>query len=297
MTSDSHLDALRSGQGAEPVGIWPGVAPGSEGWSQEEFLDTDPVTGTLSIRGVVRPTITPVLPRPGTSNGTGVIIAPGGAFTALAWEHEGLPMARWFAERGVAAFVLKYRLAVVPADPTELAAKVGPMPDPSDRQALREWGRAALGRSPDLATADGEQAVRTVRAQADTWDVDPSRVGILGFSAGATVATQVAATTDATARPAFVANIYGTFFERPVPADAPPYFGVIASDDGLCLDDFLHTSQLWIAAGAPTEIHVYETGSHGFGLRPQGSPVDAWTTRLADWLATRELITSSSASN
>jgi dienelactone hydrolase len=199
-------------------------------------------------------------------------------------------MARWFAERGVAAFVLKYRLAVVPTDPAELAAKAGPMPDPSDMAAIRAWGRAALRGLPDLATADGEQAVRTVRAHAGTWDVDPVKVGILGFSAGGTVATQAAATSDPSARPAFVANIYGAFFEREVPAQAPPYFGIVAADDALCLTDFLRTSQLWLSSGTATEFHVYETGSHGFGLSTQGSPVDGWTERLADWLSTRGVI-------
>jgi len=233
------------------------------------------------------PTITPVLPRAGSGNGTAVVVAPGGAFTALAWEHEGMPMAHWFAERGVAAFVLKYRLALVPTDPVELAAKAGPMPAPSDVAGLRDWARAALGTTPDLGTADAEQAVRTVRARADAWGVDAAKVGILGFSAGGTVATQAAATSDATARPAFVANIYGAFFEREVHADAPPYFGVVAADDVLCIDYFLQTAQSWLASGGRPEIHVYERGGHGFALRPQGAPVDSWTDRLADWLTGR----------
>jgi acetyl esterase/lipase len=270
--------------------IWTDVAPGSEDWSHVEEAATDPATGLHMIRNVVTPTITPVLPAPGTANGSAVVVAPGGGFAALAWHHEGTSTAQWFADRGVTAFVLKYRLAPLPADPAELTAKLGPMPDPSDAAALAAWFRNAIGNAPDLATADGEQAIRTVRAQAATWDLDPARVGIIGYSAGGTVAIQTAASTDPEARPAFVANIYGAFLNRDITSDAPPFFGVVAADDTLCLKFFLDAAQKWLEAGVPTEFHVYETGGHGFALTPQKSPVDSWTDRLADWLAARGFI-------
>ena len=275
---------------AEAVRLYPAAAPGSEGWTHHERETVDPATGTRMIVDVVVPTVTPVLPPVETRNGSSVVVAPGGAFTALAWDHEGMPMARWLAERGVAAFVLKYRLARVPTDLTDLVAEIGPMPDAADMAAVLAWGRKALGNAPEIATADGEQAIRTVRADADTWGLDPTRVGVLGFSAGGTVAARTGATTDATARPSFVANIYGAFFEREVPADAPPYFGVVAADDALSLDSSVTTARAWLDAGRQAELHVYERGGHGFALRSQGAPVDGWTDRLADWLATRGVL-------
>jgi acetyl esterase/lipase len=283
------------GEGLLPaVPLWVGVAPGSEGWTQEETTSTDPATGTLALGNVVAPSLTPVLPPAGTANGTSVVVCPGGGFASLAWEHEGLSVAHWFAERGVAAFVLKYRLIRQPTDEA-IIAELGPMPDLSDGPAIRAWFRAAIGNVPDLATADAEQALRLIRSDAERWGVDPARVGIIGFSAGGTVAVQTATTTDPLARPAFAATIYGSFLERDVPAEAPPLFAVVAADDHLCVDYVLDAAQKWLAAGVPTELHVYETGGHAFSLVPQGKPVDSWTDRLTEWLATRGLTGSSRA--
>jgi acetyl esterase/lipase len=273
-----------------PLRLWPDVAPGSESWSHDEDSATDPVNGVVLIRNVVEPTITPVLPAPGTANGSSVVVAPGGGFAALSWHHEGTAMAQWFAERGVTAFVLKYRLAPLPADPAELAAKLGPMPDPADGPAMGEWLHRAIGDVWELSVADGEQAVRVIRTNASTWDLDPSRIGFLGFSAGGTVAIQTATTTDPAARPAFVANIYGAFLTREVTSEAPPYFGVVAADDALCRSFSLDAAQKWLGAGLPTELHLYETGGHGFGTLQQKLPIDGWRERLADWLTSRGFI-------
>lgn len=282
MSSDAVVSA--------PLQIWPGLAPGSEGWSHAEHAATDPATGVYLIRNVVTPTITPVLPAPETANGSAVVVAPGGGFAALAWHHEGTATAQWFADRGVTAFVLKYRLAPLPSDRSALVTRLGPPPSDSDPAALGAWMRQAIGTAPDLATADAEQAIRMIRARAETWALDPARVGIIGYSAGGTVALQAAATADPEARPVFVANIYGAFLERDVTGEAPPYFGVVAADDTLCLGFCLEAAQKWLAAGVPTELHVYECGGHGFGLTPQKLPVDTWSDRLAEWLATRDFV-------
>ena len=274
---------------AAPVRIWPGVAPGSETWTHQEYTEPDPAGAGQFIRAVVVPTITPVLPPTRHRTGTGVVVAPGGAFTLLAWDHEGLETARWLARRGIAAFVLKYRLARLPTDPAEIAALEGSMPDPGDSAALQEWSRDLLATAIELGTADGEQALRVVRERAATWGLDSARIGILGYSAGGTVATQAAVTADPAARPAFVVNVYGAWFDRVVPTGAPPYFGVAAADDPL-VDAWSRTSQAWHTAGAPTEVHLYERGGHGFGVRRQGLPVDGWIDRLAEWLTSRDLL-------
>ena len=270
----------------DTIRLWPGAAPGSEDWTHEEETFVEPSNGMFLYRNVVVPTLTPVLPAGGTGNGTAVVVAPGGAFAALAWHHEGTATAQWFADRGVSAFVLKYRTTKLPSDMAELVAQIGPMPDPNDGAAMMAWLRKGIGNTPDLATTDGEQAIRLLRDRAVDWHIDANRVGIIGYSAGGTVATQTAATSDADARPSFVADIYGAFCDRDVPAGAPPFFGIVAADDVLCRDALLDTARRWIAAGAAAEVHVYETGGHGFGLTPQNAPIDTWTDRLADWLAT-----------
>jgi acetyl esterase/lipase len=269
----------------DAINVWPGAAPGSENWVLEEEAGDDPATGLYQFRNVVTPTITPVLPKPGTANGSAVVVVPGGGFASVIWHHEGTSTAHWFADRGVTAFVLKYRLAQLSPDMAEVTAKHGPMPDLADGEAVRSWFRKAIDTVPDLATADGEQAIRLIRAQADTWAIDPGRIGIIGFSAGGTVAMQTAATSDPEARPTFVANLYGSFLERDVPRDAPPYFGVVAADDHLCVGYVLEATQKWLAAGVPTELHVYEDGGHAFGMYPQAGAVANWTDRFVDWLA------------
>ena len=278
----------------ETIPIWPGAAPGSEDWTHEEETFVEPSNGMFVYRNVVVPTLTPVLPAPGTANGTAVVVAPGGAFAALAWHHEGTSTAQWFADRGVTAFVLKYRLTPLPGDMAELVARIGPMPDPTDGPAMMAWLRKGIGNTPDLATADAEQAIRVIRSRADEWGIHQDRVGIIGFSACGTVASQTAATTDPAARPSFVADIYGAFCDRDVTADAPPFFGLVAADDTLCRDALLETARRWMDAGIPTEVHVYESGGHGFGLTAQGMPVDSWADRLGDWLEARGFLTPAS---
>ncbi len=274
----------------DPLRLWPGVAPGSEDWSYEEEAGDDPETGLYQFRNVVVPTITPVLPKPGTANGSAVVVAPGGGFASLIWHHEGTSTAGWFAAHGVTAFVLKYRLAQLSADMSEVTSLHGPMPDLSDGDAVRAWFRKAIAEVPDLATADAEQAIRTIRSNADTWRIDPARVGIIGFSAGGTVAMQAAATTDPKARPAFVANLYGSFLEREVPPGAPPYFGAVAADDHLCLGYVVDATQKWLAAGALAELHVFESGGHAFGMTPQAGAVIGWTDRFIAWLRAHEIL-------
>jgi acetyl esterase/lipase len=243
----------------------------------------------VRVHNVVRPTLTPYRADPEIANGTAVVVAPGGAFRYLAWDYEGLDVAQWLVARGVTAFVLKYRLVDTGASEEEISASVAALH--LSLQAEREhWSLRPGDLAPDvepLAAADGAQAIRYVRAHAAEWGVDPDRVGMLGFSAGAFVTTAVALTRDAGARPSFVAPIYGGGVTGDVPLHAPPLFCAVAADDPLCLDSTLRTYQAWQAAGRPAELHVYENGGHGFGTKKLGLPVDSWMDRLADWMQSR----------
>jgi acetyl esterase/lipase len=266
------------------IRLWEGVAPGSEAATWNEITGTG-LAGDPLVRNVVVPTLTPYLPDPANANGTGVIVAPGGGFLYLSWEHEGTTVAEWLAERGVAAFVLKYRLTYSGETDADYQQAISDLfaflipagvPGPVDVDAL----------APDvkpLAFADGAQAVRTLRARAAEFGIRDGRLGFLGFSAGAFVATAVALG-DRDARPDFVVPIYGGAPIAPVDADAPPLFSVVATDDVLCFDTTLRTFQAWQAAGRPAELHSYDRGGHGFGTTKGDWPAHTWLDRLEDWM-------------
>ena len=269
----------------EPIELWPGVAPGSEAWTHEELVLADGASGGPRIWNVVTPTITPFLPDPALANGTAMIVAPGGGFRFLAQDYEGTDLADWLTERGVAAFVLKYRLEYMGATPDQVQANM-------QQWMIKLFTRQAPVVPPEqiapgvveLAFADGAQAMLVVRERATEWGVDPQKVGFAGFSAGGFVTTSVALAEDPAVRPNFVAPIYGGHAAGPVPADAPPLFCTVATDDDLLLDACVDTYRAWTAGGAPAELHVYAKGGHGFGMNKLGLPVDSWTDRLADWM-------------
>ena len=214
-----------------------------------------------NVRNVTRPTLTPVLPDPAKATGAAVIVAPGGAFMGLSMSHEGWQVAHALADRGIAAFVLKYRLLPTPPDEKAAAGYIWQKIAP---------GIAAPDKAPPVsdpaATEDGLAALAMVRANAARWGVDPARVGMIGFSAGAmtSLATVVAAKSGEV--PAFFGYIYGPQVAIPVRADAPPMFDAIALDDPLFPNRGFPIAQAWLAAKRPVEIHGYQKGSHGFGL-------------------------------
>jgi acetyl esterase/lipase len=231
-------------------------------------------------------------------NGIGVIICPGGGWRILAWEHEGIDVARWHAARGYTAFLLKYRVLGTPADMEEFEAAMAatnaqlstPRPAAKAPRSLSELGLPGIWRKArEIAADDGRRAVTLVRAGADTWNIDAGKVGMIGFSAGAFLAADVAM--DPRAAPlAFVAPIYGGETKgQPVPADAPPLFTVIAEDDRLLFKVVEGLYADWSNADRPAELHIFARGGHGFGMIRQGLPVDRWIDLYRDWLVDRGL--------
>jgi acetyl esterase/lipase len=259
------------------IPLWPGGAPGSEGWTQQEVVSAWSQGGLRVVRNVTQPTLTAFLPQPGTANGTAVIVCPGGAFHFLAYEHEGIQVAEWLNARGIAAFMLKYRL--IPTT-DNFAAEV------DERLADREKMAGPMLSLAPLILADGQQAVRLVRQRATEWGIRPDRIGIMGFSAGGGVTMAVTLNHDASSRPDFAAPIYaGHFGEITVPADAPPLFLVHADDDPLVpasISTAIYAA--WHAAGKPVELHIYARSGHGFGMNKLGLPVDRWIERFEEWL-------------
>lgn len=234
----------------------------------------------LGVRNVTRPTLTPVLPARGKANGAAVVVAPGGAFMGLAIDHEGWQVARALAARGITAFVLKYRLIQTPVAEAEAGKFMGAMlmkeiDHPMEGELLKQ----------SKAPEDARTALAMVRANAAKWGIDPRRVGIIGFSAGAMTSRRVALDAPAGERPDFVGYIYGPQDAEPVPADAPPLFDAIALDDGLFPSKGFPIAAGWLAAKRPVEIHGYQTGDHGFGLGKPGTTTTLLIDQFTAWLA------------
>lgn len=252
------------------VNVWPGVAPGSESWTQKERAVENTPLGTV-IFNVVTPTLTAYLPERGKATGTAVVIAPGGAFVALAIDLEANGLARWLQERGVAAFVLKYRI---------VEKKGEGIPAGMDMDEVGKYG-----------IADGIQALKVVRQHAAEWNVAPERVGIIGFSAGAMVASGALLQPDEAARPSFAAMIYGGPFGRmpAIPAKLPPMFLAWAQDDNVALRPVVRFHDALRAAGHRPEVHVFSAGGHGFGTKKQGTTSDHWIDEFYYWLEAQGL--------
>jgi acetyl esterase/lipase len=240
--------------------------------------------GDPFVRNVSRATLTPFLPDPAKANGAAVIVAPGGAFRILSMGNEGWEVAKALNERGVAAFVLKYRL--IPTAPEWADFDRGnPLTAPPPNPAA-----AAASRSPTaLPLEDATAAFKLVRARAKEWNIDPDRIGMMGFSAGA--GTTMAATLESKEnKPAFIAPIYGRQTAVEVPPDAPPMFVALASDDPLFGNNEYGLITAWKKAGRPVEFHLYQNGGHGFGLGNPGKTSTGWFPQFMLWLESNGML-------
>lgn len=236
--------------------------------------------GNPFVRNVTEATLTPFLPDPAKATGAAVIVAPGGGMIMLSMDNEGWRVAKALADRGIAAFVLKYRLRPTPAGNEEFETAMAAM----------FANAAAVRLKPDEVIAnaahqiaDARAAFALVRKNADRWNVDPERIGMIGFSAGA-MTTMVTALGAPDTKPAFIGPIYGSMERVAVPTDAPPLFAVIASDDPLFAKKGFGLIDAWQEAGRPVEFHMYEHGGHGFGLGREGTTSPGWFDAFIRWL-------------
>ncbi len=267
------------------IRLYPGAAPGSEDWKHQEKEYFSQIWNTQVVTNVAQPTLTVYAADPATANGTSVVICPGGGFHALSINSEGIDVAKWLNGKGVTAFVLKYRLVPTGEDGVkELMSKI------TDRDRMDQDNARVI----PLAIADGVAAVAYVRKHASEFGVSPTRIGLMGFSAGGTVTAAVGFQYTAESRPDFLAPIYaymGAVKDAPVPSDAPPLFVAAATDDQLGLaPDSVNLYIKWMLAKKPAEIHMYSKGGHGFGMRKQNLPSDHWIERFGEWLDTQGLL-------
>lgn len=245
------------------------------------------------IYNVTVPTYQPFVPVPGRATGTAVIIAPGGGFQFLAIDNEGIEVAKWLAEQGVAAFVLKYRVAQTdPNNPPRVGlATPRPRATPAPCAAAFPAEPANIEVRGQQGIADGIAAIKAVRDQAATYHIDPKRIVMLGFSAGAMVTTGTVLQQDAAARPNFAAPIYGAPFGAlpPIPNDLPPLFIAMAQNDKLVGAPVKAFYDALYAAGYQPELHLFNGGNHGFGMHSLGTTSDHWKDSFFWWLESHGL--------
>jgi acetyl esterase/lipase len=266
------------------IPLYNGAAPGSENWNWQE-TQFKTITGTI-LMNVSQPSLTAFVPT--NPNGTAVIIAPGGAFHALAFDLEGTEVAKRLNAKGITAFVLKYRL--VHDDPAHPENSLGHLMASKNYKKLDSINAPVV----PLALQDGLTAMKYVRQHANEHHIDTNKIGFMGFSAGGTLTMSVVYNATNEDRPNFVAPIYayeGAIIGSTVPSAKTPIFICAASDDDLGFATHsVHIYLKWVEANQPAELHMYEKGKHGFGTKKQNLPVDTWMDRFEDWLTMHGLI-------
>lgn len=264
------LSATASAQEPKEIFLWPSGAPGSEGKTGAEKVRVSD-GGDHVVSNIHKPSITPYIPASNKSR-VAVIIAPGGGHRELWIDHEGYNEARWFKDHGIAAFVLKYRLA-------------------------RDTNSTYTVEKDELA--DMQRAIRLVRSRAKEWNIDTSKIGVMGFSAGGELAALASMHFDAgrqTAadlienegcRPAFQALIYpGNSKSFEAAKNQPPLFIVGGYKDRTDISEGVALVYLkYKQAGIPAELHIYANAAHGFGMRASNHGAETgWPSRFMDWL-------------
>jgi acetyl esterase/lipase len=256
--------------------LWPKGAPGSEGKTNELVVITSK-SGERSIYQVHKPSITPFLPATSVEAATAVIVIPGGGHRVLAYDHEGDFVAKALSDHGIAAFVLKYRLA---------------------RETNSTYSIT------NHAVPDTQRAIRTIRSRAKEWNLNPDRIGVMGFSAGGELANLSSLSFDegnasaddpidrASSKPNFQALIYPGRSEQILPTpNSPPAFLACGFKDRPDISEGL--AQVYLrfkAVKVPCELHIYSGAGHGFGYRPQqNTPANAWLARFEEWLIDSKL--------
>jgi len=263
--------------------LWPNGAPGSEARKDEAekvIFHVGTTYNHTDVSNIHNPSITPYLPPKDKASGVAVIIAPGGGHQFLAIDHEGYEIGQWLADHGIAGFVLKYRLERGSPGATYTAAKE--------------------------SLADAQRAIRTIRSRAAEWNINPAAVGIIGFSAGAKIATLAAfrpdpahpESADPIEREGSLPDFQGLFYPdlsglgTPDKSTPPAYLACAADDRPNISEGVATTYLLFHKAGVSVEMHIFGMDGHGFGLgvyKPD-MPSAAWPASFVTWLGERGFI-------
>ena len=263
-------------QEPQPIPLWPAGAPGSEGKTAPEKVRLTEL-GEHIVSSVHHPSITPYIPTAATATGAAVIVIPGGGHRELWMDHEGYRVGRWLADHGIAAFVVKYRLA-------------------------REEGSTYTVAGTSLA--DVQRAIRLVRSRASTWGVDPNRIGVMGFSAGGELAALAGTRYDngmqsavdpvdrEGSKPAFMGLVYPSIpSDLSLTKDTPPAFLLCGEQDSAIAEGVPELYRAIRRAGGSAEMHILTGVGHGFGIRDNNPPaVASWPAVFYDWLGARGML-------
>jgi len=252
--------------------------------------------GDPMARNITTATLTPFFPKRGKANGAAVIVAPGGGFRWLSMGNEGWEVAEALAAKGITAFVLKYRLHPTPVSLDEFSDWMKNRAFAPPAKSSDSTQTAAPPRPPQLdlsnQLADAEAAYSMIVKRAAEWGIDTSRIGMIGFSAGAGL-TMHCTLNSKIMKLAFIGPIYGGMGPVKVPKDAPPMFNVIATDDFLFKAQF-GVIDSWFKAGIPVEFHLYQNGGHGFGLGNPTRTSNRWFDAFIHWLDVNGFLTAKS---
>lgn len=267
------LAPLHGADTPSEIPLWRDGAPGSEARKDE----AEKVEGT-NITNVHNPSLTPYLPDADKATGTAVIVCPGGGHRKLCVGHEGYALCEWFRDQGIAAFLFKYRLS-------------------------NEEGTSYTLEGD--AMNDTRRAIRTVRSRAKEWNINPDRIGIVGFSAGGELAAYAAMWPEAgdpkatdpiekvSSRPDFQGLIYpGKSDTFTVEEGMPPVFIACGYGDRPDIAKGMASVYLkYKEAGVKAELHIYSNAGHGFGYRPDStSAAGKWVDRFKEWLVDSDLL-------
>ncbi|MCX8524913.1 alpha/beta hydrolase [Chryseobacterium formosus] len=276
------LAGLTTINAQKSIPLYKGKAPGTENWTQKEAQQFNELFKTEVVFNVAQPSMLLFEADKSKANGTVIVIAPGGGFQSLSINREGIDVAKKLAENGITAVVLKYRLLETKSnDPAKEM-----MENIKDRKAFD----AKTAPIKVMAGNDIKTAISYIRKNAEKLNVNPEKLGVIGFSAGASVILEsVLHSDDASTIPNFAASIYGgpsdSVLGYKIPEQKLPLFICAADDDQLKLAPksiLLYTK--WHDAKQPVELHIYEKGGHGFGMGKQNLPADKWSDVYLDWL-------------
>ena len=233
------------------------------------------------LRNVNAPAISVYPAANNARTGAAVLVIPGGGFQFVSMSNEGWPIAEKLVAQGITAVVLKYRTQETPREEAKFFEFIGRFfsreldVDVSQEQRLRAVLRAKL---------DAQAALAWMHANADLYHFDRSRIGVLGFSAGAMTAMAVALDEGRSHSPAFLGAIYGDMSSVAPPKDPMPLFVALAADDPLFGNQGFGLIEDWHSAGGATELHWYQGGGHGFGSFTKGTTSDRWFDQFVGWL-------------
>lgn len=266
-------------QAQQVVKLYPGKAPGSEAWDWKE-KELNAIPGNRMLYNVAEPELIIYKAPKEKANGAAFIVAPGGAFHILSIDSEGNNVAKWLNERGITAIVIKYR--VVKSNTENPFAEL--MPLMRDFKKLDEINAPVV----EMATRDGIEALKYVKAHATDLNIHSKKIGFMGFSAGGTLTMSVEMSAPQDLKPDFIAPIYlygPAVIGSAMPEKTTPAFIAVSSDDELgFVPHSIALYQKWFAAKHPSELHIYEKGGHGFGTLKKNTSSDNWLNDFENWL-------------